>query len=63
VNFTLSGAGPVVGVPLNCAPGTAAVDGLTHTKIKTKIASNNTLVDFIPFTSTQLSMITLYKIT
>jgi hypothetical protein len=49
VNVTASGAAPDVGIPLNCATGTAAVDGLIHTKINTTTASNNTFVDFIFF--------------
>jgi hypothetical protein len=57
VNVTLSGAGPVVGVPLNCATGTEAVDELIHTKINTITASNNNLVDLIFFTFHSSSLI------
>jgi hypothetical protein len=46
----MSGAGPVVGVPVKLATGTAAVDGLIHAKMNKKTANNNTFIDFIPFT-------------
>jgi hypothetical protein len=49
VNVTVSGADPVISVPLNCATGTAAVDGVIPTKINTKTASKIILVDFILF--------------
>jgi TRAP-type C4-dicarboxylate transport system substrate-binding protein len=58
VNNSLIGAGPeVMPVPdVKLATGTAAVDGLTNTKINTTAARNNTFVDFIPFTLPPLSI-------